>query len=165
MVVIAAALLFLYLWIEHASPHAGTWSQQMHIDPSMLGSDGMRHKTRIAPGESKGELECRRVMENLFRVPFPKITPDFLCNNVTGRNLELDCYNAQLKIAVEYNGRQHYEFVKSMHKNYEAFLNQKYRDLMKQQLCRAAGVRLIIVPYTVKIPDIPEFIYNALQDL
>lgn len=58
--------------------------------------------------ESKGERECRRVLEKIFRIPFPKARPDFLRNAVTGgkHNLELDCFSPQVGVACEYNGFQ-----------------------------------------------------------
>ncbi|NQZ58906.1 MAG: carbohydrate-binding protein [Lentisphaeraceae bacterium] len=51
-------------------------------------------------------------------------------NPVTGgsHNLEIDCYNDELRIGVEYQGRQHYSFNPRFHKNKEAFRNQQYRD-------------------------------------
>lgn len=117
-----------------------------------------------APKTSKGELECRRVLQKLFGKPFNKARPDFLRNPVTGGlfNLELDCYNPVLKLAVEYNGAQHYKFIPYFHKNKEAFLNQKYRDDMKRRICKDNNITLIEVPNTIKIHDIGKFIITEL---
>ena len=86
-------------------------------------------------------------------------------NPVTGGdfNLELDCYDPELGIAVEYNGVQHYKFIPFFHKNKEAFLNQKYRDDMKRRICKDNGILLIEVPYTVKTEDIKSFIQKSLM--
>lgn len=97
---------------------------------------------------SRGERECRRVAEQFFGKPFVSVRPEFLVNPVTGRALEIDCYNDELKIGIEYNGRQHYNYIKTMHPNYEAFLNLRYRDYIKELLCRVNGVALVKVPYT-----------------
>ena len=115
--------------------------------------------------ESKGEAECRRVLQKIWGRPFISQRPDFLRNPVTGGdfNLELDCYNPELKLAVEYNGIQHYKYTPYFHRNYEHFTNQKYRDDMKRRMCKENGVYLIEVPYTVKLPDIEEFIINACK--
>ena len=122
------------------------------------------------PGKrvSRGESECRRVLEDIFKKRFDSIRPDFLKNNVTSTetanyNLELDCFNKELGIAVEYNGRQHYEYVPFFHKNKEAFHNQKYRDELKRMICVRNSINLIEVPYTVKLGDIREHIINSLQ--
>ena len=63
-------------------------------------------------GDSKGEIECRTVLENIFKRPFRKKRPSFLENKAlnNGLNLEIDCYNEELKLGCEYNGRQHYKF-------------------------------------------------------
>jgi hypothetical protein len=108
--------------------------------------------------ESKGERASRAAAERIFEKPFVKVRPDFLRNVVTNHNLELDVYNEELKLAIEYSGRQHYEFVPFFHKNYEAFLNQKYRDEMKKNKCKEQGIQLIEIPYTVKLEDIESFI-------
>jgi hypothetical protein len=116
-------------------------------------------------GDSKGETECRRVLEHLFRKPFNKARPDFLRNPVTGGNfnLELDCYNPNLRLAVEYNGAQHYKYIPYFHRNKEHFVNQKYRDDMKRRICREKGICLIEVPYTVKIKDIYSYLHKELK--
>ena len=114
--------------------------------------------------DSRGEIECRNVLEDIFRRSFKKYRPDFLNNPVTGGsfNMELDCYNPELKLAVEYSGKQHYEYVPYFHKNKEAFLNQKYRDELKRRMCKDNMVTLIEVPYTVKIEDIKGYLMNKL---
>lgn len=114
--------------------------------------------------ESRGEAECRRVLERIFKRPFPKIRPDFLSNPVTGgANLEIDCYNKDLKLGVEYSGIQHYQYTPFFHKNKEAFQNQKYRDEMKRVKCRENGVTLIEVPYTVDLYSIESYIISELM--
>lgn len=114
--------------------------------------------------DSKGEIMCREILQKILEKPFPKERPDFLRNPVTGGdfNLELDCYNPELKLALEYNGIQHYKYIPYFHKNKESFLNQKYRDEMKRVKCRENNVILIEVPYTVKHNDLEDFIRKEL---
>lgn len=116
-------------------------------------------------GTSLGEEECRRVAEMLTGLPFPKCRPDFLKNTVTNSNLELDCYCQQLGVAIEYNGRQHYEHVPHFHASREAFYNTRYRDEIKADLCRKHGVTLIVVPYTVAVSDIASYLTEKFQTL
>lgn len=111
--------------------------------------------------ESKGEAMCRKICKELFGREFKKIRPKELRNNVTGHNLELDLYNDELKLAVEYNGKQHYDYVPFFHKNKEALMNQKYRDEIKRMLCKNLGIKLIEIPYTVKLEDLESFIRIA----
>lgn len=107
---------------------------------------------------SKGEKICCETMSNLFKKPFTTVRPDWLKNPETGRNLELDCYNEELKIAVEYNGIQHYKFPNPFNKTEEDFIKQVRRDLMKEELCKTNAVRLITVPYTISHSEIPKFL-------
>jgi len=115
--------------------------------------------------DSKGEIECRRVLQLIFNKPFNKDRPSFLNNPVTGgrHNLELDCVDHDLKIACEYNGAQHYKYIPYFHRNKEHFQTQKYRDDMKRRLCKEEGYALIEVPYTTKIKDIENFIRTELS--
>lgn len=114
--------------------------------------------------QSKGELECRRVLEKYTLKKFPSSRPNIMNNEITKFNLELDCYNPELKIGCEYNGQQHYKYTPYFHKNKEAFMNQKYRDALKKHYCRNNGIFLIEVPYTIKLQDIEEYITNKLDE-
>ena len=118
-------------------------------------------------GESKGEQACRRALFNIFRKEFVKVRPNFLNNPVTGgrANLELDCYNDDLKLAVEYSGKQHYSFTPFFHKNKEAFLNQRYRDELKRMKCKENGITLIEVDYTIPIEKIESHLRDRLKQL
>lgn len=113
---------------------------------------------------SKGENECRRVLQKLTGKKFYKVRPDFLQNPVTGTFLELDMFNDELKLAVEYNGAQHDKYNKFMHQgSREKFQAQQYRDYIKKQLCEENNVFLVVVPYTIKIEKIENFLIEKLQ--
>jgi hypothetical protein len=146
----------------------GTWSDSYTYNQPIFQIKNKPVDRRVSdkklPKESKGEFECRRVLQKLFNKSFPNIRPDFLRNPVTGNfNLELDCYDDSLKLAVEYNGIQHYKYVPYFHKNKEAFRNQCYRDELKRRMCRDYGANLIEVPYTVKIDDIENYLIKNLK--
>ena len=123
--------------------------------------------TDKAPKDSKFEIACRTALQRMFKRPFDKVRPDWLRNVVTGGkwNLEIDCYDDELKIAVEAQGRQHYQFVPYFHRNYETFLNQKYRDEIKRMKCKEQGVTLIEVPYTVKEEDIENYLRTECKKM
>lgn len=114
--------------------------------------------TKKEKTQSKGEALCKKLAEDTFGVPFEKIRPDMLKNKVTGYNLELDIYNDALKVAIEYNGEQHYKYIPFFHKNYEAFLNQKYRDEIKRMLCEKNGIHLIEIRFDTAPTDIATII-------
>jgi hypothetical protein len=76
----------------------------------------------------------------------------------------LDCYNAELNIAIEYNGQQHYNYTPHFHKSKDEFIKQQYRDEMKKMKCKEKGIILIIVPHTIKIKDIEKYIKKELTE-
>ena len=123
-------------------------------------------KGRSLPKTSKGERVCREYLENRFHKPFPNVRPSFMFNPETKSNLELDMFNSDLKLACEYNGRQHYQFDPYMHRNdYNNFLKQQQRDKTKNEICKKLGIDLINVPYTVKHHEIPSFLKRELFKL
>lgn len=111
---------------------------------------------------SKGEAICCQVMEEIFGLPFRTVRPDFLKNPETGHNLEIDCYNNNLQIGVEYNGIQHYVYPNPFHRTYEEFIKGVRRDTYKLEACDIAGVYLITVPYDIPPHMIKDYIVERL---
>ena len=115
--------------------------------------------------ESKGEKICRDTMEKIYGVNFKNQRPAWLKNHLTNRNMELDCYNEQLKLAVEYMGEMHYKWPNYLNQSYETFKDQARRDKLKKELCEERGVHLIVVPYTVPFNLIPTFLMYHLPEI
>ena len=99
---------------------------------------------------SHGEQKCKDTLEELYPgYKFTSVRPDILKNPETKHNLEIDCYNDDLKLGIEYQGQQHFRYIKYFHNSIEDFYSQLDRDMTKQRLCVENGITLIIVPYTV----------------
>jgi len=164
LVLIIITFLLLFGACNKIRGKRGTWSNSFYYSNSVQDFSIEQNIKKPKGKDSKGEIECRRVLEHIFRKPFNKSRPDFLRNNVTGgkHNLELDCFNSQLRLAVEYNGQQHYKYVPYFHRNREAFYNQKYRDEIKKRTCKDYNITLIDVPYTIKHKDIKNYLVNKL---
>lgn len=113
---------------------------------------------------SRGERICCQTMTNIYGVPFTSQYPDWLWNPETGKQLELDCYNDELKIAVEYNGEQHYKWPNFTNQTHQEFINQVRRDEFKMDVCDRNGVYLIVVPYTIPHDNIPAYIMAHLPE-
>lgn len=111
----------------------------------------------------KHETRCRIIMENLFRAPFVSVRPDFLKYDKTGKNLELDVFNSDLMIALEYDGIHHRKFTEFFHKSEQDFIEQQERDQYKEERCKELGITLIRVPDTVKYNDLEEYIKGELD--
>jgi len=155
---LVGTILFIgFYWFFYTrNKDVGTFATEFEYNPQ-------KKSRRRPPKCSKGEAECRRVLENLFGKPFPNQRPSYLSNAITGRALEIDCYNEGLKLGCEYHGRQHFEYTPFMHRTREAFQNQQYRDQIKIQKCQELGIKLVVVPYTVPIHSIERFIINKLS--
>ena len=117
--------------------------------------------------ENKGKREShvRHILQNIFQKPFASTRPSWLKNPQTKRKLEIDCYNAELRIAVEVDGEQHSRYIPHFHKTYSNFLKQQERDLMKSKMILDRGVKLIRVPYSVINNDLEKFIMAELNKI
>ncbi|MFZ4399401.1 MAG: hypothetical protein ACOYO1_05145 [Bacteroidales bacterium] len=110
-----------------------------------------------------GEKCCKYIFEELFQTKFEKIRPDWLKNPMTKCKLELDGFCENLKLAFEYQGQQHYKFVKYFHRNQSSLEYQQYKDNYKKQKCNELNITLIQVPHlsdSFNINDMKIFITN-----
>jgi hypothetical protein len=107
---------------------------------------------------NQGEIICKYTIEKLSGKEFKKIRPEWL--KYQKGNLELDMYNDELKLAIEMNGIQHYEYTPHFHKVEADFQRNKERDKFKSDKCKEYNINLIIVPYTILNSQIPQFIEN-----
>lgn len=135
-------------------------TQNSKNNKKALGIYKQRKNTKM----SKGELACKQAIEEIYNKPFYCVRPDFLKNPETKRNLELDLYNDELKIAVERNGIQHYKWPNYTGQTKEQFIEQVRRDEFKREKCDENGVYLITVPYTVEDCDVKDYIKYYLPE-
>ena len=127
---------------------------------NLVKNNNKKNKKRIP---KKHETRCRIIMENLFRAPFVSVRPDFLKYDKTGKNLELDMFNSDLMIALEYDGVHHRKFTEFFHKSELDFIEQQERDKFKEDKCKELGITLIRVPDTVKYEDLEDYIKEELD--
>lgn len=108
---------------------------------------------------SKFEKVIGDYLKLRFVEKFEKTRPGFLLNPKSGSCLEYDFYNSKMKLAIEYNGEQHYKYIKKFHKSEEDFEEQIYRDQLKQQLSQKNNIHLIIIPHNFEriIPKTPPY--------
>ena len=113
---------------------------------------------------NKKETDCKEILEDLFPgYIFNKVRLPSFKNPETGRSLELDLYNSDLKIALEYNGPQHYMQFAKYHRKEGDFEKQVVRDIFKEEYCRINNIVLIEVPNLSKYSDIKEYIIKFLN--
>ena len=102
-------------------------------------------------------------LEHLFDKQFNKVRPDWL-KNEQGNNLEIDCFNEELKLCVEYNGIQHYEFIEYFHKTEENFQKRKVDDKIKKDKCIEKNYTFIEIPYTIPTENIINYIVKKCNE-
>ena len=87
---------------------------------------------RLKSEECVGEVLTNIIPEYKFK----KIRPDWLKNFKTEKNFELDFYCEELKLAIEYQGLQHEEYVPFFHNNdINNFYIQQENDKFKKKVC------------------------------
>jgi len=174
---IILALLWLFITKKDSGSSTTSWQQAVQTitrqEPSQfihqnsfenLNLPTLDKTVDIEPKCSKGEKICKEVMKEITGKEFIKIRPDWLVNPITKTPLELDIFNEELQLAVEYNGEQHYKYNKFMHQNSkDKFYGQQYRDYIKKSLCEKKGIHLIEVPYTIAHKDIRRFLMKETQ--
>ncbi len=107
-----------------------------------------------------GENLTRALMEAAFGAEFKAQKPDFL------NGLELDGYNADLGLAFEVHGHQHYQYSRMFHRSKADLYAQIERDVIKQLRCHRENVTLVTVPYFILdegIKAVRPFLAQALE--
>ena len=171
IILLGSIIILFILWLffsnRDTSSSSTTFNDAVNkmFEPVSNPSVRQSRKETSPKFSSKGESKCREILENITGEEFNNVRPSWLVNPVTGQSLELDCYNEKLKLAVEYNGIQHYKFNKYLHQNSrDRFQNQQYRDLIKKDLCQKNNVHLIVVPYEIDIDDIEPYLLKKVKE-
>lgn len=120
---------------------------------SLTGDDWKDSRNR-----SKPESICKKTLQKIYGVKFSTVRPKWLRNPLTNRPMELDCYNDECKVAVEYNGVQHYKWPNFTRQTKQQWLDQVERDRLKVDICDKNDVYLITVPYNIPHDLIPDYI-------
>lgn len=98
-------------------------------------------KYRRQPGWKTPSLESKRLVEKLERLfPGLAIYQEMPC---FGSRLRIDFYIHELKLAFEYDGRQHEVYDPFFHGSKAGFMEAKNRDLEKKLWCEKNTIRLV----------------------
>ncbi len=98
------------------------------------------------------------IINNLFNTKFYKT------RSVLPSKLELDGYNKDLNLALEYDGVQHTQEFKNYFHKVGSLEEQQNRDKLKIKECNDLDITLIKIPYTYNTFDtIKDFIISELE--
>ena len=165
IIIFISSLLLLFIFrkvVNRVNREYKHWSLNSVVDK--IHGVSTEKGNKLKPKKFKYEERTRQIFENLLQADFPKVRPDFMINNKTGKRLELDGFNEKLKLAFEYQGHQHYSFNPYFHKTQQDFENQAYRDKLKKEICDSYGITLIEVPYSVEYDDLEDYIKMKLYE-
>lgn len=100
----------------------------------------------ISHGEQKiiNKLSAMKV-NYVYDSEYPK-----LVNPKTGYNLRFDFFLPDYKCVIEYDGEQHFRYVKDFHKSKKsgALEDLQERDRFKDAFCEMNGIRMVRIKYT-----------------
>jgi hypothetical protein len=78
-----------------------------------------------------------------------------------GRPMQYDIYYPDLKLAFEYQGKQHYHYSSYFFKDEKQFKYLQKCDRLKKKLSKELGITLIVIDYKKKIT--PEYIIKRIK--
>lgn len=120
----------------------------------------IRRKSR----RSKGEIMVANWLEEnnisykqeyLVRFPFLVKKKPFVF---------IDFYLPEYNIFIEYNGKQHYEYVQYFHKTRYDFTRQQIRDNIVRSYCEQNNIKLIEIPYYLKKSEVFELLKTNIRN-
>ena len=114
--------------------------------------------------ENKGKREhhIRKILQELYGHPFASCRPSWLINHKTKRKLEIDCYNADLRIGVEVDGEFHARYMPHFHKTWEKYCKQVERDLLKTKMIEERGITFVRVPHHIPTNLLEKYLMEQL---
>lgn len=75
----------------------------------------------------------------------------------------IDFYLPEHNMFIEYNGKQHYEYVPYFHKNENDFERQKFRDFIVRDYCEKKEIKLLEIPYYLKKDEVYELLNASIN--
>ena len=118
--------------------------------------------------EIVSSLHCERIRafasDVLKSYCYTEYTFDWLKNDKTDAFMYIDIYFPEYNLAIEVDGGQHYRYVDFIHRSYDNFLEQQYRDRLKDKLLFEHDIQLIRVrPYFGKKDE--QKLYSLLHKM
>ena len=105
---------------------------------------------------SKGEL----IIENYLRQYQIDFYVEKLLENGSKQRFDFYLENDKHKIAIEYNGEQHYNETNYFTEDLKTF---QERDRRKAEYCKKQGIELYVIPYTATNSEIQSIISNIID--
>ena len=164
LIIVSISLYFIFTTSKSWFPYQGFTNSNFDLSSSFK-----IYPKKSGRSTSAREEQTRYILEKIYNKKFPPARPNFLKNPSTGHNLEIDCFNEELKLGVEVDGKQHAEYVPYFHESVGAFRYQVAKDDYKKKKCEVEGITLINIPHFVHTNDLERYLrlklikYNMLS--
>lgn len=115
----------------------------------------MADKKNYKPAKlnTSGEMVMFRVLDKIISYPYINNGYYSFLKSPRGGIMSFDRYYPDLKLAFEFQGQNHYEYIPFLHKNKEEFEYYQECDRLKRQICMEQGITLVEVKYNFKIDE------------
>lgn len=146
-------LLDTNLSISDISKRMGITQTEVRKRQKELGLGWLSNRSRKM---SRGQYSLTQEIKKL--IPNTEILNEYHI----GEQLMLDIYCPAYRLAVEYHGRQHFEYISRFHATIEDFEHAVERDERKIELCKEQGITLVIFRYCDKLTE--DVVYSRLLE-
>lgn len=116
---------------------------------------GRSHCPKCRTKESAGEQKIKNILDS-FNIKYFQQYP------LKDSRQLFDFFLPDYNLTIEYNGRQHYEYIPFFHKTQDGFKNQLERDEKKRLYCKQNNISLLEISYK-QDNDIEEIIKNKIS--
>lgn len=113
---------------------------------------------------TKSEEYAVKTLEDITRLKFPTVLPSWLRDPKSKRQLELDGYSAEAKLAIEFSGPLHTKWFPNK-EPYSKYIERVERDELKLSLCKQNGVSLIVIDSTLPKQHMRAYLKSRLYDI
>ncbi len=111
---------------------------------------------------SKSEAVVIAHLESITGAKFPTVYPNWLVYK--GKKLELDGYNAKMKIALEFSGPLHTKWNAS-YEPYDKYFERIVKDKVKRKVCKKHGVYLIVIDMSLPSHHHKNYLKSRIYDV
>ena len=102
----------------------------------------------FAKSKSAGSIILRDILHSLYNNVIEEASFGWLINPKNGKRMYVDYYVPEKKMAFEYDGQQHNQYVEYFYKTFKNYYNAVYRDRTKEKLLAKHGIQLVRIDYS-----------------
>lgn len=104
--------------------------------------------------------------ERIVKEALVKVFPDDEFHFSEGvEGVIFDFYNERMRLAIQYQGKQHYEFTPLWHRTPDGLDRQKERDKRKREFCLKHNITLVEVPYWLSSSEVEQLLARYRCDV